>query len=153
MFELRSQRANLNWDDLKKKQPYSLEAINEAENLVGRKALMENLQKNLLADRIGSSIIYGQKRVGKTSIAEVVKSNFDKEPNYLVVFVSVTGCDTTSPEKSVSSIGTKIVRQVSRAAKPLANLDKPTFENALAPWLNTLKMLRKYCQNTDLLSS
>ena len=133
MFELRSQRTNLNWDDLKKKQPYSLEAINEAENLVGRKALMENLQKNLLADRIGSSIIYGQKRVGKTSIAEVVKANFDKEPNYLVVFVSVTGCDTTSPEKSVSSIGTKIVRQVSRAAKPLANLDKPTFENALAP--------------------
>ena len=133
MFELISQRADLNWDDLKKKQPYSLEAINEAENLVGRKGLMEDLQKNLLADRIGSSIIHGQKRVGKTSIAEVVKANFDKEPNYLVVFVPITGCDTTSPERTVSSIGTKIVRQVSRTAKPLENIDKPIFETALAP--------------------
>ena len=76
------QRRDLDWDALRLEQPYSLEAIKKAENLVGRTALIGQLSNRLLADEIESSIIHGQKRVGKTSIAEVIQANFNKDSNY-----------------------------------------------------------------------
>ena len=133
VFELIPQRTDLNWKDLESKQPYSLEAINEAEDLVGRTKLMGQLNARLSANRIESSIIHGQKRVGKTSIAEVIQANFMEFANYSVIFVPINGLDTTTPDRFVADLGKTIVNRVSDASASFRHIEKPQFESALAP--------------------
>ena len=145
VFELIPQRTDLNWQDLELKQPYSLEAVNEAEDLVGRTRLMRQLNARLSASRIESSIIHGQKRVGKTSIAEVVQANFMKLPNYSVIFVPINGLDTTAPDKFVADLGKTIVEEVSYTSPSFKNIEIPQFESALAP-------LRDYFRHAQTIS-
>ena len=147
IFELKPQLANLNWDNLKEQQPYSLEPINEAKDLVGRTRLMEQLGARLRADKIGSSIIYGQKRVGKTSIAEVLKATFETIPNYTVVSVPIISLDTTTPESLVADLGTTIVNEVKAASTLFTHLEEPRFGSALAPLRNFFRDARKITPN------
>ena len=79
------QRTDLNWSSLEQMQPYSLEAVERSEDMVGRTNLIKQLRRKLLASHIESSIISGQKRVGKTSIAKVVESEFEKKDGYTVI--------------------------------------------------------------------
>ena len=144
VFELTPQRTDLNWKDLELKQPYSLEAVNEAEDLVGRTKLMGQLGARLSANRIESSIIHGQKRVGKTSIAEVVQANFIELMNYSVIFVPINGLDTTTPDRFVADLGKTIVDGVSDASALFRHIERPQFESALAPCVITFEMLRQY---------
>ncbi len=143
-FELPPQRADLNWDNLKFMQPYSLEAIKRAEDLVGRTELIQQLCAKLLSGEIESSIIHGQKRVGKTSIAKVIQANFDQKSNYTVIFVSIGDLDKITPEKFVTSLGEAIVDEVSYHPD-FAGMEKPTFEGALSP-------LSRYFKNVKRLS-
>ena len=147
IFELKSQPANLDWDNLKSKQPYSLEPINEAKDLVGRTKLMEQLDARLSADKIGSSIIHGQKRVGKTSIAEVLKATFEMNPSYSVVSVPIISLDTTTPESLVADLGTAIVNEISDTSMFFTNLEKPEFGSALAPLRNFFRDAHKISPN------
>ena len=147
IFELKSQPANLDWDNLKSKQPYSLEPINEAKNLVGRTKLMQQLRARLSADRIGSSIIHGQKRVGKTSIAEVLKANFEINPSFSVVSVPIISLDTTTPESLVADLGTAIVNEVSDTSTLFTHLENPEFGSALAPLRNFFRDAKKISPN------
>ena len=144
-FELPPQRTDLNWKDLESKQPYSLEAVNEAEDLVGRTRLMGQLNARLSANRIESSIIHGQKRVGKTSIAEVVQANFMKLTNYSVIFVPINGLDTTTPDRFVADLGKTIVDEVSDTFASFRHIETPQFESALAP-------LRDYFRDAKTIS-
>ena len=147
LFELIPQRTGLNWDDLKNKQPYSLEAISEAENLVGREELLSQLNSRLLANQVGSSIIYGQKRVGKTSIAEVVQANFKQCSNYSVIFVPINSLDTTTPEKLVADLGETIVREISYTSNLFAHIEKPKFDSALSPLRHYFRFAREISQD------
>ena len=134
IYYLTPQPANLDWDMLKLQQPYSLEAINKAKDLVGRTRLMAQLDARLSADRIESSLIHGQKRVGKTSIAEVVQANFEYNPNYSAVLIPITGLDTTTSQSFIAALGKRIVRLVSRTSKSIeTSIEQPTFEGALSP--------------------
>ncbi|MBI1930750.1 ATP-binding protein [Candidatus Poribacteria bacterium] len=144
IFELTPQRTDLDWDNLKSITPYSLEAIKRAEDLVGRTELIQQLCAKLSSDEIESSIIHGQKRVGKTSIAKVIQANFDQKPNYTVIFVSIGDLNKTTPEKFVTSLGEEIVTEVSYHPD-FAGMEKPTFEGALSP-------LSRYFKNVKRLS-
>ena len=147
LFALTPQRSGLNWDDLNNKQPYSLEAINEAKDLVGRRELLSQLNSRLSANRVGSSIIHGQKRVGKTSIAEVVQANFDQYSDYSVIFVPISGLDTTTPEKLVADLGETIVSHMSYASNLFAHIESPTFDSALAPLRHYFQIARNISQD------
>ncbi|MBE9176867.1 hypothetical protein IQ225_18800, partial [Synechocystis salina LEGE 06155] len=72
LFEFESQKENINWNGLKFKRPYSLQAVETEKELVGRKELVDNIYANLISDTIQSVMIFGQKRVGKTSIAKAI---------------------------------------------------------------------------------
>lgn len=147
IFELKSQPTNLDWDNLKSKQPYSLEPINEAKYLVGRTKLMDQLCARLSADKIGSSIIHGQKRVGKTSIAEVLKATFEINPSYSVVSVPIISLDTTTPESLVADLGTTIANEVSDTSMFFTHLKKPEFGSALAPLRNFFRDAQQMSPN------
>lgn len=148
LIELSSQRADIDWDELKWTKPYSLEPVNKAEDLVGRNGLVAQLTARLSAERIESSFIHGQKRVGKTSIAEVVQANFENDPNYTVVLIPITGHDTTTSQSFISPLGKRIVRLVSRASTFIkAGVNEPRFEGALSPLIEFFEEARDILPN------
>ena len=148
LFALPAQPADIDWDMLKETKRYSLEPVNTAEDLVGRKGLVAELVATLSADRIESSFIQGQKRVGKTSIAEVIKANFEKDPIYSVILTTVTGSDTTAPHSFIAPLGKRIVRLVSGTSTSIkAGIDPPSFERALSPLIEYFEDARDILPN------
>lgn len=148
LFELHPQPADIDWDVLRKTKPYSLEPVNRAEDLVGREGLVAQLAAKLSADRIESSFIHGQKRVGKTSIAEVVQANFKNDANYSVALIQTTGLDTTNPQSFIAPLGRRVVRLVSRDSKSIkVGIAEPRFEGALSPLIEYLEEARDILPN------
>lgn len=62
-----------NWDDLVSSPPYSLNPIKNPDRLYGRDAALRSL--TLAAMSSSSKFVWGQKRIGKTSLLQVLGSN------------------------------------------------------------------------------
>jgi len=103
------QRTDLNWGNLKLLQPYSLAAVARSEDMVGRTILINQLRRKLLTSPVESSIISGEKRVGKTSIAKVVEAEFGNRESHTVILLSIGGLDKTTSERVVRDLGKSIV--------------------------------------------
>ena len=76
-----SQRENVDWESVETKEPYSLEAVSSDAELVGRRSELLQLMRLITVPTVGSGFIYGQKRVGKTSLANVVKNRLQSMSN------------------------------------------------------------------------
>ncbi len=131
-FELEAQRTDLNWEKLKLIQPYSLEAVENEYELVGRKDILDIIHSKLLSPKIESSIIYGQKRVGKTSLAKTIQSRIEDKANFMPIFIGTGGLDKTSPDKFIQTLGDKIVRRIAHNPS-VRSIEKPVFESSLEP--------------------
>ena len=68
---LAAQDATVDWDFLDQLDPYSLE-VAEGEKFVGRSAKVQAIGNRLLKAQMSSTYITGQKRIGKTSLAQAV---------------------------------------------------------------------------------
>jgi len=145
LFEFESQREDIDWDKLKFKRPYSLQAVETEEELVGRKELVANIYANLISDTIQSAMIFGQKRVGKTSIAKALDNKIDKETDFIPVFIKVGDLDKTSPKNFIKTLGEAIVEET-LDHNELSNqrIEKPVFDEVLSPPLSTyFKRIKK----------
>ena len=99
-FELEAQRADIQWDIISNEQAYSLEAVETFEELVGREDILNKLSRQTLTGNIGSSYIFGQKRVGKTSIVKTLRNRISSE-NYIILFLESGDYICPSPEDTV----------------------------------------------------
>lgn len=108
------QNGTLNWEQIKYSQPYSLESVDSEYELIGRKEVLENIYSKLSLRKGESSIIYGQKRVGKTSLAKTIQNRFKSKANHLAIFIETGSLDKTSPEKFIKSLGDKVIRYFAR---------------------------------------
>lgn len=134
LFEFEPQREDIDWDKLRFRRPYSLQAVETEEELVGRKELVENIYTNLISDTIQSTMIFGQKRVGKTSIAKTLANKIQKEIDFVPVFVKVGDLDKTSPKNFIKTLGEAIVEETlyhSELSK--LGIEKPIFDEVLSP--------------------
>ncbi|MEG4852977.1 ATP-binding protein [Microcoleus sp. B5-D4] len=138
LFEFESQKEDIDWDGLKFRRPYSLQAVETEEELVGRKELVANIYANLISDTIQSVMIFGQKRVGKTSIAKAIANKIQKEIDFVPIFVKVGDLDKTSPRNFIKTLGEAIVEETqyhNQLSK--SGIDKPVFDEVLSPPLAT----------------
>lgn len=135
--EIEGQRSDIDWDQLTHSDPYSLEPVFDQNELVGRKEALNGLLGTLSASRIGSAIIYGQKRVGKTSIAKALASHL-RNLNYLVIYLEGGDYVDPNPKVTISSLGKKLCTQLKRLDSRIGHLDVPKFEEALSPLTNFL---------------
>lgn len=134
MLELTPQRSDIDWETLRTSKPYSLEAVKTEEELVGRSELLQILFSKLTSLQLESTIVYGQKRVGKTSIAKTLQSKLRKEQNYSVIYIFVGSLNKLSSSIFVTTLGEKIVREIRFDSALLhLNLETPQFNGALAP--------------------
>jgi len=77
-LQLRQQLSNPDWDELLRVPPYTINPIKRREFLFGRDAVLETLLLRVTSGT--SSFLWGQKRVGKTSVLQVLASELkDRE--------------------------------------------------------------------------
>jgi hypothetical protein len=72
------------WEHLRREPPYSLNPIRQGDRLIGRGALLDGLVMNALGGT--STFLWGQKRVGKTSVVQVLQELLEKRSYARVAF-------------------------------------------------------------------
>jgi hypothetical protein len=127
-----AQRSDINWENLGQSDPYSLEPVTTEHDLIGRKDLLNGLLATLKASSIGSAIIRGQKRVGKTSLARTIQSHLEKE-GYLVIYIEAGDYVEASPTATVSRLGNRICKEMIEREPKMKHIKAQKFEDALSP--------------------
>jgi len=145
------------WDELEKKKPYTIQAIEDKAKLYGRDEIVDELRKNILSDQIESYKLWGQKRVGKSSIVKTLKSTFKNEEKVIVVYRSISGLTNTDAEKTLNTIGESLYGEVYdelekkivcvETTQRLKNIKVPEFNGSLFPLEEYLKKLKRICKD------
>ncbi|OGO34050.1 MAG: hypothetical protein A2Z16_17005 [Chloroflexi bacterium RBG_16_54_18] len=143
IYELEGQRTDLNWSSLELEDPYSLEPVEDIELLVGRQEIINQLIRQSRSRNIGSAYIYGQKRVGKTSIAKAFKSRLEQIENILVVYLDGGEYVHPDPQLTLSNLGAKLCDRIKKSDSRLINLCIPEFNGALSPLSNFLDLVKE----------
>lgn len=141
IFEIVGQPAGIDWDQLRTRQPYSLEAVETEDQLVGRGDVIKSLLNRLQAERIESSILFGQRRVGKTSIAKILLSKLQQMQNHVCIYTEIGALNTLTSEKFVNSLGSTLHDELSMHLG-LEN-SSVAFEGSLAPLTSFMKTLHR----------
>ncbi|MCB0190760.1 MAG: AAA family ATPase [Anaerolineae bacterium] len=142
VFQVEAQKSDVDWGKLARSDPYSLEPVIDEHELVGRKETLNGLLALVEAPRIGSAIIYGQKRVGKTSIAKALHSHLCKS-NYLVVYLEGGDYVNPNPKLTISSLGRKLCTKLRSFDTKIRHLAPPEFEEALSPLTDYLDAVQE----------
>src|SRR5262249_33691532 len=108
-FELQGQRKDIDWSDLSKSDPYRLEPVSNEADLVGRSEILNDLISRICGPSVGSFFIYGQKRVGKTSVAKTLNDRLLQESTPYH-FIYLEGGDYVHPDArtTISFLGLKL---------------------------------------------
>jgi AAA+ ATPase superfamily predicted ATPase len=139
---IKAQRSDLNWQDLKQTDPYSLEPVANETELIGRRDVLNRLLASLKNENIGSSIIHGQKRVGKTSLAKALKSNL-QDAGYITIYLEAGDYVDPKAKKTISRLGTKLCNKIIDADQRTKHIPMPSFEDALSPFTDFLDEVEK----------
>jgi len=132
---LTAQRADVDWDDKASVEPYSLEAVTDEQDLVGRKRELNTLQRLTRQQSIGSAFIFGQKRVGKTSIANAVSKILSSDPNqnWIVIYKGAGDYVATNAETTMKRLGYVLAEDLRKRVLGLSTFQVHDFEDGLAP--------------------
>lgn len=136
-----AQRIDINWNELQEKDPYSIEAVDSEDELIGRDDILNELYKGLKKKKnINSFYIHGQKRVGKTSIAKALKSKLEKEKEeFTVIYIEAGDSVGTTFQDTIKNLGNKICKHLKREyRKELIDIETPIFDDSIQPIVDFL---------------
>ena len=133
LLELQTQPSNIPWEDLEYADPYSLEPVRKATELIGRSEQTRQLISKIKAPSIGSFCIYGQRRVGKTSVVATLGSMPEVE-DITILYLDTGGFIVPDARETVNKLGKKICTTLLLQRKfLLSELPVPNFDGALSP--------------------
>ena len=110
---LKPQGSDVDWRMLVSKDPYSLEAVTTKARLAGRSQMLEQMVATLSAGTVGSVYIHGQKRVGKTSLANVALDILSKDHQLRTVFVDIGKINHPDPTQAIDNLVEYLIRRIS----------------------------------------
>ncbi|MCB9694331.1 MAG: ATP-binding protein [Alphaproteobacteria bacterium] len=134
-LRVEQQNVQPDWEALANDPPYPVNAIRRREDLFGRDAILQQLGMN--AARGTSTFLWGQKRVGKTSVVQVLRADLAPRSGYLPVLFRMG-------ELGALHEGQMAERIASRIAGELEDVDPPrdgAFGAGLGdliPWVETV---------------
>ena len=82
-LEFEQQRTQPDWDALLMNPPYAINPIREKKNLYGRDSVLAELE--LRVSNETSTFLWGQKRVGKTSVLQVLAAKLNKRGDIVCI--------------------------------------------------------------------
>ncbi len=132
LIELPAQPGDIPWDELRYADPYSLEPVRRAKDLVGRAEQTGQLISKLRAESVASFFIFGQKRVGKTSVVATLQDMPELEETTILSLETGSFIGQDAME-TIDNLGTKISTALLQGNPRLRGLAAPHFSGALAP--------------------
>lgn len=132
LLELPTQPSDIPWDDLEYADPYSLEPVQDASELIGRSEQTRQVISKIKAPSVGSFCIYGQRRVGKTSVVATLESMPEVE-DITILYLETGGFIVADAQETVNKLGRKICTLLLQRNPRLSGLAVPTFDGALSP--------------------
>lgn len=153
ILEFQVQKVEVPWDELKRKNPYSNSIIDDESKLYGRDEILDELKLNVLSDNIESFKLWGQKRVGKSSIVKTLKSILDSNEKIIVIYRSLGGLINTNPINTLNTLGeslcSEIYEEIDRKVREpsirerLRGIQVPEFNGSLFPLEKYIKQLKR----------
>ena len=130
-----SQRENVDWESVETKEPYSLEAVSSDADLVGRRSELLQLMRSITVPTVGSGFIYGQKRVGKTSIANAVKNRLQRMSNedWVVIYKGSGEYLAKDAASTLRQMGEVLAQALKLNIPQMSKVKLPDFSNGIAP--------------------
>lgn len=147
------QDTNVPWEILEKQNLYTIQIIEDKNKLYGRDEILEELKANALSDNIVSYKIWGQKRVGKSSIVKTLKTILTDFESIIAVYRRIGGIRNPDPIKTLNDLGESLCSEVineidskiksSNTREQLKNISLPIFNGSLYPLENFLNKLHR----------
>lgn len=130
-----AQSSSINWERYKWENPYDLEPVEGEHELVGRQRALGKLFAMVRAQTVGNSIIYGQRRVGKTSIAKTLLNRLQQahDLDTIGVYLDAGQFVASSAEETVHHLGVRIAKRIQLQRPELSDLYIPECRGTLAP--------------------
>ena len=152
-FTIEAQRSDINWEALAHEDPYGLEPITTESELVGRKETLQHLIAQANSKNLGSTIIHGQKRVGKTSIVKTLATRISElcPTDYLALYLEAGDYRNPDPKVTVASLGSMICEEIKNSDLRFQTLQIPTFTDAIAPLVNFLNSVARIAPKFKIL--
>lgn len=144
-FRVESQREDIPWSDLETAEPYST-GVAEGDQFVGRREKVLSIAGRFLRDRMLSTYITGQKRIGKTSLAFAVRDHIrakDTEERFRFIELEWGSFAGSDPQETVKSLGEQIAAILVSELKTPYQVSRSTFSGTLAPLIDISKRLQK----------
>ncbi|WP_299126279.1 phosphoribosyltransferase [uncultured Alcanivorax sp.] len=139
-----SQEEREDWKELLFNEPYSTE-VAEKDEFYGRDLKIANIVKRLARQRMQSTYISGQKRVGKTSLASAASAATKEKVNkYNFHFKFIEWGDYSNPDSilAINSLGMRMYSFL-KEAFPDVNIPVVDFNGSLSPLVECVDMLKK----------
>ena len=134
-FQVHPQRGDVDWSSVELTEPYSLEPVSTETDLIGRKAELTSLLRLARSQAVGSGFIFGQKRVGKTSLANAVEKSLQSTPDIKWVVINKGSGDYVGGDapSTLRIMGEVLAEAVKEQVPQLADIPTPDFTNGLSP--------------------
>jgi hypothetical protein len=145
-----AQRSDLDWTGLFRKDPYSLEPVANERELIGRRDILNRLLASIEAANAGSSIIHGQKRVGKTSIAKTLQSQLEGQ-SCITIYLEAGDYVIPSAPSTIARLGNKLCQKIVNAEPRVKHLQIPDFSQALSPLTDFLDDVNRIVPETKII--
>jgi len=115
VLRLEQQSVEPDWNALEEDPPYSLRPVRRADQLFGRAGIRKELLLNAAQGK--STFLWGQKRVGKTSLLQVLVSELRQRPCYVCVSLRMGELRALHEGKVAHTIATRIHQEASLPAE------------------------------------
>ena len=141
-----SQRENVNWEIVETKEPYSLEAVVSDVDLVGRRSELLQLMRLVRVPTVGSGFIHGQKRVGKTSIANAVKNRLEKiqDEKWIVIYKGSGEYYANEATSILRRMGETLAHSIRAEIPQMSEMEIPDFSDGISPLSGFIDQALKY---------
>lgn len=150
IIELFAQANNINWEEIKQNKPYNLEPVETEPDLIGRDKILQKL-RGLQTLPLGSSYIYGQRRVGKTSIVKTLL-NSNNNPDLLILYIEAGDWnDANDAGLSMNNLGEKICNKIKRHNLKFKSIPVPDFKGSFNKITDFLEDVEQIDSNFKLL--
>ena len=142
-FIFRAQKDDVDWHLVRNEQPYDHTApVTSTDHLYGRRDELNRLVRVANAPTVGSAYLFGQKRVGKTSLANALAEQLNKDGkekgiDWVVVYGGSGDYVMSDAVSTFKQLGTflfdQIRRRLKRRIKEVMEYPVPDFTKGLAP--------------------
>jgi hypothetical protein len=140
---IRPQDWTVDWESLQENDPYSLAAVDSEAHLVGRGRFLKRISGTLTTKNIGSLYIHGQKRVGKTSLAQVALNQMKgRSPELTCILEDIGGYPATAGG-AVDTLVKNLVQALDDLVGIPQNARDFTPDGSLSPLISILKSLSR----------